>query len=223
MDEIAKICKRRNPRTQICYWNIKPIKLDILLYNDVIVLEKCDRMMKRTCLDGNEINLKKSNVVCTQMNKWSEYNITIKHINEEYVLFCTIICIIFTSLCKNLVKLTWVLAEAFRCHGHHFQCLTVLHKWMYVNIWESLICNGQYDKILQKKKKNKKEEKAHSIYYWFDKTMLRKKKLVWKPKFKSISEYQLQYTIIQLSTWKDSWRRVAPIIRPPTKNLKAVD
>ena len=30
-----------------------------------------------------------------------------------YVLFCTIICIIFTSLCKNLVKLTWVLAEAF--------------------------------------------------------------------------------------------------------------
>ena len=42
------------------------------------------------------------------------------------VLFCTIMCIIFTSLCKNFVKLTWVLAEAFRCHGHHFQCLTVL-------------------------------------------------------------------------------------------------
>ena len=42
------------------------------------------------------------------------------------VLFCTIICIIFTSLCKKLVKLTWVLADAFRCHGHHFQCLTVL-------------------------------------------------------------------------------------------------
>ena len=39
----------------------------------------------------------------------------------KYVLFCTIICIIFTSLCKNFVKLTWVLAEAFRCHGHHFQ------------------------------------------------------------------------------------------------------
>ena len=36
----------------------------------------------------------------------------------------TIIDIIFTSLCKNLVKLTWVLAEAFQCHGHHFQCLT---------------------------------------------------------------------------------------------------
>ena len=45
---------------------------------------------------------------------------------QNYVLFCTIICIIFTSLCKNLVKLTWVLAEAFRCHVHHFQCLTVL-------------------------------------------------------------------------------------------------
>ena len=28
--------------------------------------------------------------------------------NVFYVLFCTIICIIFTSLCKNLVKLTWV-------------------------------------------------------------------------------------------------------------------
>ena len=25
---------------------------------------------------------------------------------NSYVLFCTIICIIFTSLCKNLVKLT---------------------------------------------------------------------------------------------------------------------
>ena len=48
----------------------------------------------------------------------------IKHCS--FVLFCTIICIIFTSLCKNLVKLTRVLAEAFRCHGHHFQCLAVL-------------------------------------------------------------------------------------------------
>ena len=39
---------------------------------------------------------------------------------------CTIIRIIFTSLCKNLVKLTRVLAEAFRCHVHHFQCLAGL-------------------------------------------------------------------------------------------------
>ena len=31
--------------------------------------------------------------------------------DEQYVLFCTIICIIFTSLCKNRVKLTWVLAS----------------------------------------------------------------------------------------------------------------
>jgi hypothetical protein len=27
------------------------------------------------------------------------------NISKEYVLFCTIICIIFTSLCKKLVKL----------------------------------------------------------------------------------------------------------------------
>ena len=46
--------------------------------------------------------------------------------DSKYVLFCIIICIIFTSLFKNIVKLTWVLAEAFRCHGHHFQSLTVL-------------------------------------------------------------------------------------------------
>ena len=31
----------------------------------------------------------------------------------------------FTSLCKNLFKLLEFLAEAFRCHVHHFQCLTV--------------------------------------------------------------------------------------------------
>ena len=59
----------------------------------------------------------------------------------QYVLFCTIICIIFTSLCKNFVKLTWVLAEAFRCHGHHFQCLTefnkVLAKWSENNTYYS--------------------------------------------------------------------------------------
>ena len=38
--------------------------------------------------------------------------------NFTYVLFCTIICSIFTSLCKNFVKLNWVLAEAFRFHVH---------------------------------------------------------------------------------------------------------
>ena len=31
----------------------------------------------------------------------------------------------FTSLCKNLFNLLEFLAEAFRCHLHHFQCLTV--------------------------------------------------------------------------------------------------
>ena len=32
----------------------------------------------------------------------------------------------FTSLCKNLFNLLEFLAEAFRCHVHHFQCLTAL-------------------------------------------------------------------------------------------------
>ena len=31
----------------------------------------------------------------------------------------------FTSLCKNLFNLLEFLAEAFRCHMHHFQCLSV--------------------------------------------------------------------------------------------------
>ena len=40
---------------------------------------------------------------------------------------CTIICCInrFTSLSKNLFNLLEILAEAFRCHEHHIQCLTV--------------------------------------------------------------------------------------------------
>ena len=68
-----------------------------------------------------------------------------------------LICIIFTSLCKNLVKLTWVLAEAFRCHGHHFQCLTVLvlilkqQKHFYIGIISAFlytsICNRWYIEI----------------------------------------------------------------------------
>ena len=31
----------------------------------------------------------------------------------------------FTSLCKNLLNLLEFLAEVFRCHVHHFQCLTL--------------------------------------------------------------------------------------------------
>ena len=40
---------------------------------------------------------------------------------------CAIICCIiwFTSLCKNFLNLLEFLAEAFRCHMHHFQCMTV--------------------------------------------------------------------------------------------------
>ena len=64
-----------------------------------------------------------------------------------YVLFCTVICIIFTSLCKNLVKLTWVLAEAFRCpwqdqDGQNNNKIfwwsqpsfSIRREWMYVSI-----------------------------------------------------------------------------------------
>ena len=35
----------------------------------------------------------------------------------------------FTSLCKNLFNLLEFLAEAFWCHVHHFQCLTVPVDW----------------------------------------------------------------------------------------------
>ena len=52
---------------------------------------------------------------------WEKYSLG--YLVLRYVLFCTIICIIFTSLCKNFLKLTCVLAEAFRCHGHHSQYL----------------------------------------------------------------------------------------------------
>ena len=40
---------------------------------------------------------------------------------------CPIICCInrLTSLCNNLFNLLEFLAETFRCHVHHFQCLTV--------------------------------------------------------------------------------------------------
>ena len=33
----------------------------------------------------------------------------------------------FHLICKNFLKLTCVLAEPFRCHVHHSQCLTVKH------------------------------------------------------------------------------------------------
>ena len=41
----------------------------------------------------------------------------------------TICCIDrFTSVCKNLFNLLGFLAKAFRCHVHHFQCLTLHRK-----------------------------------------------------------------------------------------------
>ena len=40
----------------------------------------------------------------------------------------------FTSLCKNLFNLLEFLAEAFRCHVHHFQCLTVLNKFLHSEV-----------------------------------------------------------------------------------------
>ena len=39
--------------------------------------------------------------------------LSVNEITSFYVLFCTIICIIFTSLCKKLVKLTWVFSRSY--------------------------------------------------------------------------------------------------------------
>ena len=67
--------------------------------------------------------------IVVDQNKNNIYVCCVAHVIYRLflcVLFCTIIFIIFTSLCKNFLKLTCVLAEAFRCHGHHSQCLTVL-------------------------------------------------------------------------------------------------
>ena len=46
-------------------------------------------------------------------------------------IYTDILCCInrFTSLCKNLFNLLEFLTEAFRCHVHHFQCLTVPVPW----------------------------------------------------------------------------------------------
>ena len=60
---------------------------------------------------------------------------------------CTIICCInrITSLCKNLFNLLEFLAEAFRWHVHHFQCLTVpveldaMFRFIVVGIAEMLL------------------------------------------------------------------------------------
>ena len=40
----------------------------------------------------------------------------------------------FTSLCKNLVNLLEFLAETFRCHVHHFQCLSKLTKFLHSEV-----------------------------------------------------------------------------------------
>ena len=62
----------------------------------------------------------------------SKLTVSILIIQFTYQLFCpswscAVICCInrFTSLCKNLFNLLEFLAQAFRCHVHHFQCLTV--------------------------------------------------------------------------------------------------
>ena len=39
-----------------------------------------------------------------------------------------------TSLCKNLFNLLEFLAEAFRCHVLHFQCLTVQDKFLHSEV-----------------------------------------------------------------------------------------
>ena len=53
-----------------------------------------------------------------------------------------ILCCIntFTSLCKNLLNLLEFLAEAFRCHVHHFQCLTVPVELAAISISRIPVC-----------------------------------------------------------------------------------
>ena len=58
------------------------------------------------------------------MSNWKNISINI----ESIFLICCIKW--FTSLCKNLFNLLEFLAEAFRCHVHHFQCLTVPLLWI---------------------------------------------------------------------------------------------
>ena len=60
------------------------------------------------------------------------YQNKIFYVYNEILLYfpswsCTKIYFInrFTSLCKNLFNLLECLAEAFRCHVHHFECLRV--------------------------------------------------------------------------------------------------
>ena len=54
----------------------------------------------------------------------------------------------FTSLCKNLFNLLEFLAEAFRCHVHHFQCLTVPPGSLSIE-------NDAHEKLLLKTQVNK--------------------------------------------------------------------
>ena len=58
----------------------------------------------------------------------------------------SVCCIRFTSLCKNLFNLLEFLPEVFRCHVHHFQCLTVpvelaaMFRFIVVEMAEMLVC-----------------------------------------------------------------------------------
>ena len=49
------------------------------------------------------------------------------HSSLKDALFCTIICIIFTSLCKKLVKLTWVFSRSFSMPCASFSMVDVKH------------------------------------------------------------------------------------------------
>ena len=56
---------------------------------------------------------------------------------------------------QELCKLTWVLAEAFRCHVHHFLCLTVLVELPSTS-YQKIIKNtiNQCTQIISNAKKN---------------------------------------------------------------------
>ena len=67
------------------------------------------------------IALSRRTAVCQSFQTWCD---TLASCEPQKVV--QICCINwFTSLCKKLFNLLEFLAEAFRCHVHHFRCLTV--------------------------------------------------------------------------------------------------
>lgn len=73
MDEIAKRCKRKATKTQLGYWNWKPVYLQALLYvEDILLIADSEEKLKNCLTECGEevtskemtLNVKKSNVHC---------------------------------------------------------------------------------------------------------------------------------------------------------------